>query len=69
MEEKIDLIQYISEERLQDIQNSFTALVGMGTNISDADGSLLTQSAGMCDFCKFTRVSRTGAERCRKCDS
>lgn len=67
--EKINLKQYISEERLQAIQDSFTDIVGMGTILSDAEGSSLTQAANMCDFCKFTRVSRIGAERCRKCDS
>lgn len=68
-EEKIELIQYITTERLQEIQDSFTAVMGMGTTISDADGSALSQSVAMCDFCKFTRVSRIGSSRCRQCDA
>lgn len=69
MEEKINLVDYISPNRLQELQDSFSNLVGMGAEISDENGSAITQATGMCEFCKYTRVSRIGSERCRKCDS
>lgn len=69
MEEKINLVDYISVERLQKMQESFSELVGVGVSISDENGSAITSPSGMCDFCKYTRVSRVGSERCRNCDS
>ncbi len=69
MEDRIELVDYISVERLQELQNSFSDLAQCGAAISDRDGSAITQSSGMCDFCKYIRVSRLGSERCRECDS
>lgn len=68
MSEQIELIKYIDTEKLQKIQDSFSALLGVGSSISDADGSAITQHSAMCDFCKYTRVSVEGSKRCRQCD-
>ncbi|MGN0402213.1 MAG: PocR ligand-binding domain-containing protein [Acetatifactor sp.] len=69
MEQKINLIDYIDVERLQELQDSFSRLVGVAAGISDDEGNSLTQHVGACDFCKYTKSSKIGAERCRKCDS
>jgi len=69
MSDKLDLLQYINVNQLQDLQDSFSELAGIGASISDINGSSITRAAGMCEFCKYTRVSRIGSERCRECDS
>lgn len=69
MDEKLELLNYISVERLQEIQDGFGKLIGVGTGITDEHGSALTESLDMCEFCKYTRTFQLGEERCRKCDS
>ena len=69
MKEKIELVKYINVDILQEIQDSFSALAGVASGISDDQGSIITNPSGMCDFCAFTRKTKTGDALCCKCDS
>ena len=68
MEDKIKLIDYIDVERLQELQDGFSRLLGVAAGISDEEGNSITRHAGSCEFCKYTKSTELGAERCQKCD-
>jgi len=67
--EDMYLTDLIDIDVLQKIQNSFSALTGMASIISDQYGVAVTNGSNFCDFCSsLVRVSPEGARRCENCD-
>ena len=63
------LTDLIDVKTLQDIQDGFANTTGMAALTTDADGTAVTQGSNFTEFCmELTRKSRTGCQRCEKCD-
>ena len=63
------LTDLIDVKTLQDIQDGFANTTGMAALTADADGTAVTQGSNFTEFCmELTRKSRTGCQRCEKCD-
>lgn len=65
----LKLTDLIDPAVLQEIQDGFAEVTGMAALTTDADGTAVTKGSNFTDFCmKYTRQSKTGCERCEKCD-
>ena len=68
-EEEIRLVDLISAETLQKIQDSFSKMARMAALTTDENGIPLTEGSNFTDFCtNYCRKSPIGRERCEKCD-
>lgn len=66
---EIRLVDLISPETLQKIQDSFSKMARMASLTTDENGVPLTEGSNFTDFCtEFCRKSPVGRERCEKCD-
>lgn len=65
----LKLTDLIDVKTLQDIQDGFSNATGMAALTTDENGVAVTQGSNFTDFCmELTRKSRTGCQRCEKCD-
>ena len=63
------LIDLISVEMLQRVQDNFSAAVGIAVTIVDEEGEPVTRSGGFSAFCQAIRSSQVRRERCIHCDN
>lgn len=61
---------FMDLQKLQRIQDQFSAATGLAAIAVDAEGGYITKGSHFTDFCmKYTRGSEEGARRCVKCDT
>lgn len=65
--EELKLSDLIDRDILQRIQNGFANMTGMAANITEADGTTITECSNFSEYCLYTRNSEAGSERCRQC--
>lgn len=66
---KIRLVDLISIDALQQIQDGFSKYTGMAALTTDADGVPVTRGSGFTEFCmELTRKSKEGCRHCEECD-
>ena len=66
---QIKLIDLISVETLQNIQDAFEDICNIAVGISDENGVLLTETKSATEFCgKYNKKSPLGRTRCEQCD-
>lgn len=65
--EKITLQDIIPREILQTVQDAFSEYTGLAAMIADANGVPVTKQSGFTEFCKLTRSSACGREKCQEC--
>ncbi len=63
------LVDLISVEMLQKVQDNFSAAVGVAVTIVDERGEPVTRSGGFSAFCKAIRSTEARRERCIHCDN
>jgi PAS domain S-box-containing protein len=63
------LLDFISLEDLQKIQDSFAFATGVGACIHELDGIPITEPSNWCEFCvNYNRKSKIGFKRCKASD-
>ncbi|MGN0367607.1 MAG: PocR ligand-binding domain-containing protein [Wujia sp.] len=66
---KIRLVDLISIDALQQIQDGFSKYTGMASLTTDAEGVPVTKGSGFTEFCmELTRQSKEGCRHCEECD-
>ena len=63
------LVDLISVDMLQKVQDNFSAAVGIAVTIVDERGEPVTRSGGFCAFCQAIRSCEVRRERCIHCDN
>ena len=65
----MELLDLISREKLQKIQDLFSTATGVAATMIDKEGNSVTEPSNFTDFCmKYTRGTELGLKRCQKCD-
>ena len=65
----MEILDFISKEKLQRLQDLFSTATGVAACIVDTEGNHITEDSNFLDFCiKYTRGSEIGLKRCQKCD-
>ena len=65
----MEILDFISKEKLQRLQDLFSTATGVAACIVDTEGNHVTEDSNFLDFCiKYTRGSEIGLKRCQKCD-
>ena len=65
----MEILDFISKEKLQRLQDLISTATGVAVSIIDTEGHHLTEVSNFLDFCmKYTRGSEIGLKRCQKCD-
>lgn len=54
---------------LQRLQDTFAQAMGVAAVTVDRDGIPITQTSNFCDVCHMIRSTKTGLDRCQKCDA
>ena len=68
-EDTMELLDLISREKLQKIQDLFSTATGVAATMIDKEGNSVTEPSNFTDFCmKYTRGTELGLKRCQKCD-
>ncbi len=63
------ITELIEPSVLQKVQDSFSNMIGMAALTTDEDGHPVTEGSNFTDYCmKYTRQTKVGCERCKKCD-
>lgn len=66
----MEIVDFISVEKLQELQDLFSSATGLATIMVDGKGRYITKESNNTDFCiKYTKGSSIGKERCAKCDA
>jgi len=63
------LEELVNIKVLQEIQDKFTEVVGMGSVITTCDGKPLTEPSNFTAFCKYIRSCPKGLQRCMTSDA
>ncbi|KAA5607170.1 histidine kinase [Roseospira marina] len=63
------LSDLISVERLQKVQDNFSAAVGIAMIIVGRDGQPVTQPSGFSNFCRTVRLVEARRDQCFRCDN
>lgn len=67
--DNLKLTDLIDVATLQEIQDGFSNATGMAALTTDENGTAVTQGSNFTTFCmELTRNSRTGCQKCEKCD-
>ena len=65
----MEILDFISKEKLQRLQDLFSTATGVAACIVDTEGNHVTEDSNFLDFCiKYTWGSEIGLKRCQKCD-
>ncbi len=67
--EKFKLVEIINIKKLQEIQDKFTEVTGLGAVITDVDGNPVTEPSNFTDFCKLIRSCPEGYKKCIASDA
>ena len=67
-EEELKLIDLISVDTLQSIQDAFCEMCNVAVGISDENGVLLTETKVTSEFCAYNKASPITLARCEHCD-
>lgn len=65
----IHLTDLIPLEQLQAMQDSFARATGVGSLITEVDGTPITKPSNFCKLCKMIRSTPQGRENCEKSDA
>ena len=66
----MELKDFMNMNKLQEIQNNFSAATGLAAIAVGKNGEYITEGSNFTDFCmKYTRESKEGNRRCVKCDN
>lgn len=64
------IADFMDLEKLQEIQDDFSAATGLAAIAVDAEGNYITKASNFTEFCMdYTRKSHEGLRRCTKCDN
>ncbi len=64
-----NLLDYVSVETLQELQDDFSNITGMAALMTDVNGSPITEGSNFTTFCmELVRKSGKGCKRCEQCD-
>ena len=67
--DNIYLTDLIDASVLQQVQDSFSDMIGMAALTTDETGKPVTEGSNFTDYCmKYTRQSKVGCARCEECD-
>lgn len=67
--ENVEFIELFDLEKIQRLQDEFSAATGVASMITAPDGTAITKPSNFCQLCKIIRNTENGRANCKKSDA